>query len=78
MRWNARAGSELARTRSEQSFCVSKDEIAAQGYDLSLNRYKEILLEDANHRAPLEILAELTSLENDLRAALQELEILLQ
>ena len=32
---------ELTRKRTEQSFSVSKADIAAQGYDLSLNRYKE-------------------------------------
>src|SRR5688572_1491161 len=41
-RWAARDGTERERPRSAQSFCVPKADIAAQGYDLSLNRYKEV------------------------------------
>ncbi|MGA5843356.1 N-6 DNA methylase [Streptomyces pseudogriseolus] len=40
-RWFDRGGRECSRARSEQSFCVSKSDIVAQGYDLSLNRYAE-------------------------------------
>ena len=40
-RWKERAGSERERLRTGQSFCVPRADIAAQGYDLSLNRYKE-------------------------------------
>ncbi len=39
----ARRHGERTRARTEQSFCVPKADIAAQGYDLSLNRYKEIV-----------------------------------
>lgn len=38
-RWFDRGGSERNRERTEQSFCVPKSDIVAQGYDLSLNRY---------------------------------------
>jgi type I restriction enzyme M protein len=38
--------------RTAQSFCVPKADIAAQGYDLSLNRYKEVVHEEVEHRAP--------------------------
>jgi type I restriction enzyme M protein len=37
VRWIQRAGSERDRPRTAQSFCVPKADIAAQGYDLSLN-----------------------------------------
>ncbi|MFF4305513.1 N-6 DNA methylase [Streptomyces sp. NPDC001601] len=40
-RWFDRGGSEHNRARTEQSFCVPKSDIVAQGYDLSLNRYAE-------------------------------------
>lgn len=33
-------------------------EIVEQGYDLSINRYKEIEYADVEHRPPLEIIAE--------------------
>ena len=42
-RWVSRTGPELDRARTEQSFCIAEQEIVAQGYDLSLNRYKEIV-----------------------------------
>lgn len=58
-RWSERAGTERERARTEQSFCVARAEIAAAGYDLSLNRYKEVVHEAAEHRAPKEIIAEL-------------------
>jgi type I restriction enzyme M protein len=41
-RWAGRDRSERARPRTAQSFCVSKAAIAAQDYDLSLNRYKAL------------------------------------
>ncbi len=42
-RWRERDDTELGRARNDQSFCVAKADIAANGYDLSLNRYKEII-----------------------------------
>ena len=53
----ANYGGEFARKRTEQSFLVPKADIAAQGYDLSLNRYKEVVHEEVAHRPPGEILA---------------------
>src|ERR1035441_9412163 len=42
-RWQQREGSERKRPRTAQSFCVPKADLVAQGYDLSLNRYKEVV-----------------------------------
>jgi type I restriction enzyme M protein len=60
---------ELSRPRTAQSFLVSHDEIVAQGYDLSLNRYKEVEHEHVEHRPPEEILAELMALEQEIMDA---------
>ena len=76
-RWTTRAGSEVDRARTEQSFCVSKADIVAQGYDLSLNRYKEVVHEEVEHRPPLEILADLQKVEAELQTGITELEHLL-
>ena len=38
---------------------VPKDEIAAHDYDLSLNRYKELVYEAVQHEAPLVIVQKL-------------------
>ena len=40
---------ELKRKRTEQSFVVSKKEIADSEYDLSLNRYKEIIFKQKDN-----------------------------
>lgn len=77
-RWWRRDGDERERARSEQSFCVPKDEIAEQGYDLSLNRYKEIVHEEIEHRPPLEIIADLERLEPEIQAGLSDLKAMLK
>jgi len=73
-RWAARDGAERERPRTAQSFCVPKADIAAQGYDLSLNRYKEVVHETVEHRAPKEILADLAKLEEEIQGGIKELE----
>ncbi|GAB3030935.1 class I SAM-dependent DNA methyltransferase [Parafrigoribacterium mesophilum] len=60
---------ESSRPRTAQSFLVPKSEIAANNYDLSLNRYKEVGYEEVEHRAPSEILADLTALEREITDA---------
>jgi type I restriction enzyme M protein len=77
-RWRQRKDSERDRERTEQSFCVPKEEIAAQGYDLSLNRYKELVHEEVEHRPPLEILAELRAIEQEILQGIEELEGMLR
>ncbi|MGH3969722.1 MAG: HsdM family class I SAM-dependent methyltransferase, partial [Mycobacterium sp.] len=76
-RYGLRTTSELDRAPTEQSFCVSKDDIVAQGYDLSLNRYKEIVHDDVEHRPPLEIIADIERLEAEIADGLAELKAML-
>ena len=76
-RWRNRAG-EGERARTEQSFLVPKQEIASNDYDLSLNRYKEIVVEEVEHRDPLEIIAEIETLDDEIRAGLAELKEMLR
>ena len=77
-RWQQRKDSERERERTAQSFCVPKAEIAEQGYDLSLNRYKELVHEEVEHRPPLEILAELRTIEQEILQGIEELEGMLR
>jgi type I restriction enzyme M protein len=77
-RWRQRKDSERERERTAQSFCVPKAEIAEQGYDLSLNRYKELIHEEVEHRPPLEILAELRAIEQEILQGIEELEGMLR
>ena len=63
---------ELKRKRTEQSQ-ASKKEIADPEYDLSLNRYKEIIFKQKDNLSPQKILGELIDLETQLQADLKEL-----
>lgn len=73
-RWAGRAGAERDNPRTGQSFAVPREEIAAADYDLSLNRYKEVVHQAAEHRPPKEIVADLLKLEDEITAGLKELE----
>lgn len=64
---------EASRLRTDQSFFVPKAEIAAQGYDLSINRYKETVHQAVQHEPPQKILDDLERLEREIQAGLQEL-----
>jgi type I restriction enzyme M protein len=72
-RWSKRDKSELKNARTAQSFCVPKAEIVEQGYDLSINRYKEVVHEEVDHRAPQAILDELESIEKEIFSGMKEL-----
>ena len=73
-RWNARDNAELKRARTDQSFCVPKGDIAGNDYDLSINRYKEVIHAEAEHLPPKEILAKLAVLETEIAAGMKALE----
>ncbi|MCU1228734.1 MAG: methylase [Acidobacteria bacterium] len=73
-RWQQRDRTERERPRTAQSFSVAKSDIAAQGYDLSLNRYKEVVREEIDHRPPKQILAELRKIEEEIQQGMRELE----
>lgn len=77
-RWMLRETSEHARPRTAQSFSVPKADIAAQVYDLSINRYKEVVHEIVEHETPLEILEKLKALETEIQSGMQELEGMLK
>jgi type I restriction enzyme M protein len=68
---------EKDRARTEQSFLVPKADVVAQGYDLSLNRYKEIVHDEVEHRAPLEIITDIEALEEEIAKGLVELKAML-
>lgn len=73
-RWAERSGNELERPRTAQSFCVPKADIAAQHYDLSLSRYKQVVHEEVEHVPPKQIIAELKALEKEIADGLVQLE----
>jgi type I restriction enzyme M protein len=73
-RWRQRGGAERQRARTDQSFCVPKAEIAGNGYDLSINRYREVVHDAVEHVPPKVILARLAVLEAEIQAGMKELE----
>jgi len=73
-KWKVRNTSERKNPRTAQSFCVPKSEIEAQGFDLSLNRYKEVVHETVDHDSPKQIIAELKKLEGEIQFRIKELE----
>lgn len=75
-RWTDR-GAERGRARTAQSYCVPKADIVTQSYDLSLNRYKEILHDEVEHQSPLDIIADIEALEDEIASGLVELKALL-
>lgn len=76
-RWDQRNGAELKRSRTQQSFSVPKTDIVAQSYDLSVNRYREALSDEVEHRLPAEILADLVKLETEIQQGLTDLKAML-
>ncbi len=65
---------EVERQKTEQSFFVSVDEIRETGYDLSINKYKEIEYEEVEYEAPSIILKKIQTLEKEIQQGLKELE----
>lgn len=64
---------EEDRKRTEQSFFVPVEEIRDNGYDLSINKYKEIEYEEVKYDSPQEIMLRIRELEMDITAGIEEL-----
>ncbi len=54
-------------------FLASKLDIVERGYELSINRYKEVVHEVVDHRAPQAILDELVSIEKEITQGMKQL-----
>jgi type I restriction enzyme M protein len=64
---------EEGRARTDRSFFVPKADIAANGYDLSINRYKEAVHEKVEYDSPLVIMARLDELSMSIADRMEEL-----
>lgn len=60
--------------RKAKHFFVDADEIRQNGYDLSINKYKEVEYEEVQYEAPSKILADIKALESEVQTSLNELE----
>lgn len=69
---------EENRKRTEQSFLVDKQEIVDNDYDLSINKYKEIVYEKIEYPPTSEILADIEELNKEIDKNLEELKALLK
>ncbi|MFC1536861.1 N-6 DNA methylase [Pseudomonadota bacterium] len=68
---------ETERSRTEQSFLVPMDEIKTNDWDLSINRYKEIVYEEIKYDSPADIIKNIEQLDIERVQALQALKGLL-
>lgn len=62
------------RKRTEQSFLVPFNEIKENDWDLSINRYKEIVYEEVKYDAPKVIVNRIAELDKERNILLQKLE----
>ena len=74
---NRNSKEEQERARTEKSFFVPKEEIVENDYDLSINKYKEIIVEKKEYEDPKVILKRVIDMENELQQKLKELEEML-
>jgi type I restriction enzyme M protein len=75
-RWKA-LDKETGRKRTDKSFMVPVDEIRSNGYDLSINRYKEVVYEQKQYEKPEVIIAQIEQLDEERRELLAELKSML-
>ena len=64
---------EESRERTEQSFFIPKKEIVDNGYDLSINKYKETEYEVVEYPSTDELLTQIEELEAKINAGINEL-----
>jgi type I restriction enzyme M protein len=68
---------EKKRTRLEQSFMVPVQEIRDNKYDLSINKYKEVIYEQKTYDEPSVILGRLTEIDKEIAQVTSELKKLI-
>ena len=68
---------EADRKRTDKSFMVPKQEIADNDYDLSINKYKEVVYEKVEYPPTSEIMANIREIEMEIGKEMDELEKLL-
>ena len=68
---------ENDRAKTEKSFFVTREEIVKNGYDLSINKYKDVVQEKVEYENPKVILKQIMDMEDKFQERLKELEELL-
>ena len=72
----ANLDNEAKRCRTEQSFFVPIEEIEKNDFDLSINRYKEIVYEKIEYEKPSKIIEDIEGIEKKIAVGLGELKVL--
>ena len=72
-RWRKRRKGRYG-DRTKKHFMVPVEEIEECGFDLSINRYKEVVYEEVEYEAPKVIIGKLRALEKEIARDLKELE----
>lgn len=73
---NKKSG-EYKRKKTAQSFMAKVEDIIANDFDLSLNRYKEVVYEEIEYDKPKDILKRIKTLQKKMAKGVEELEGLL-
>jgi len=68
---------ETKRKRSDKSFLVPVQEIRDNKYDLSINRYKEVVYEEKVYEKPAVIIGQIEAIDKERAALLKQLKELL-
>lgn len=68
---------EKERARTEKSFMVPLQEIVDNDYDLSINKYKEVVYEKIEYPPTSELIADIKRLNEEIAAGIAELEAML-
>jgi type I restriction enzyme M protein len=68
---------EEGRSRTDKSFLVPFDELKSNDWDLSINRYKEIVYEEVEYDTPIKIISDIEILDAERGQALNLLKGLL-
>ena len=76
-RWKNKNDEENGR-RKDKSFFVPVKEIKTNSYDLSINRYKEVVYKQKEFQEPEKIITQIKELDNERRTLLDALEELLK
>lgn len=75
-RWENLDG-EIDRKKTEQSFMVTKEEIVENGYDLSINKYKEVVYEKVEYDPPRVIMGRIDEIDKEIETLKTQLKELL-
>ena len=68
---------ESKRSRTDRSFLVPIKEIKDNKYDLSINRYKEVVYEEIKYEKPLDVIGQIEILDNERANLLKKLKTIL-